>query len=194
MIASLQNDFNSMKQLLQEIRTLSDKIGSFSDGPDIRDQIQSKVQTLKRLSSQTKQSLLALSQKNDPAVNECQKQFDELNEDINQKLVPILNKLRSITIGESSAPTPAFQNQLVTQAQVDQDTEYLEILEQEVNSILQTMKDVNKIFHETLEELQKQRHILVGIDTTTSRAAKKMETGNNELKKAHEHQKKCTIY
>ncbi|KAH0795094.1 hypothetical protein GPJ56_000937 [Histomonas meleagridis] len=194
MIASLQNDFRSMKQLLQEICDLSDKVGGFDDGPDLRDQIQSKVQTLKRLSSQSKQSLMALSQKNDPAVNECQKQFDELNQDIQQKLVPVLNKLRSSTAAEESAPAPQFQNQLVSQAQVDQDTEYLEILEQEVNSILQTMKDVNKIFHETLEELQKQRHVLVGIDTTTTQAAQKMETGNKELKEAHEHQKKCTIY
>lgn len=190
-IAALHDDISTMGQLFDEVVKSSEMIGGFDDGPDLRDNIQSKVKKIKQISSQVK-SIFNQFGEDDPRVKECQDIFNQLNVKMQNNLPGVIEKLRN-NISNEQAPQPTFQYQMQDQQQVDVETEYLMVLEQEVNTILETMKEVNQIFHQTLEELQKQRHILVDINTSTTEAANSMQSGNDELKKAEHHQKKCII-
>lgn len=191
-IAALHDDISTMGQLFDEVVRSSEMIGGFDDGPDLRDNIQGKVKRIKQISSQVK-SVFNQFGDDDPRVKECQGIFDQLNAKMQSSLPGVIDKLRN-NINSEAAPQPAFQYQMMDQQQVDAETEYLMVLEQEVNSILETMKEVNQIFHQTLEELQKQRHILVDINTSTTGAATNMQSGNDELQQAEHHQKKCIIW
>jgi t-SNARE complex subunit (syntaxin) len=75
---------------------------------------------------------------------------------------------------------------------LDSDSDLLDVLEQQVNEILAAMPEVHQLFGKTLQELQKQRHILVQIEGETSKAVEEMEVGNEDLRKAQGRQRSST--
>jgi t-SNARE complex subunit (syntaxin) len=81
---------------------------------------------------------------------------------------------------------------LLDQDQLDGVSETLNVLEQQVNQIIQQMRQIHDIFHQTLTEIQAQRHFVTTIDGETSKAVDAMERGNEQLDQAAEKQKTST--
>jgi hypothetical protein len=190
----IASDIEQMTSLMTHIINLSKQIGGFNDGPQLREEIQSDVRTLTNTIRSTKDALTALKSQNAPGVDEHQARLDALRARMQAELPGVVNKLRQNTDTPSSqSPARAAYTQpLMSQQLLDSETDQLELLEQQVNEILRVMREVNQLFTTTMEELQKQRHILATIEGATSDAVEKMETGNEELKQAHSSQKKST--
>ncbi|KAH0793486.1 syntaxin-12-like isoform X3 [Histomonas meleagridis] len=186
----LANDIQTMQHQLDEICQNSLSIGDWSDTPELRESLQNDVKSLMELSQQVKSTIISLREKGDPEVDSYQQQFDQLRADMQDKLPGVLQALRRCY--DSIHPQqqqPVLNQPLLDQEQLDGETEYLEIMEQEVNQILSTMRDLQQIFQQTLEEIQKQRHLLVSVDSIVTSSKQNMQSGNVQLEEAHKHQK-----
>lgn len=195
MSRDISHDINTMEDQLNKIMLNSSKLGGFDDGPDVRESLQQDVKSLMNLSQMVKKVIFTLREQGDPNVNDYQSKFDNLRNKMQNELPQVLNKLKeNIQSNEpSNVPQTEIYNQpLLDQSQLDSETEYLQVIEQEVNNILTTMRELNLIFQQTLDELQKQRHILVSVDTMVSSSTNDMNSGNLDLEKAAEHQRGTT--
>jgi hypothetical protein len=184
-----------MASLLSHVTNLSKRLNSFDDGPHLREQIQFDVKALSTSSQNVKRSLLQLKDQNEPGVDALLERFESLRGRMQEELPPIIQKLRgtqnsSTPIGGSGGPN--YTEPILSQTQLDGDSDLLDVLEQQVNEILAAMREVHLLFGKTLQELQKQRHILVQIEGETSKAVEEMEVGNEELRKAQGRQRSST--
>lgn len=89
--------------------------------------------------------------------------------------------------------TEESNQQLIEQSIIEQETENLEYLANEIQIITQQMKEINEISNCVYNELQSQRPRIVKIDTLISESVNHMEQGNKQLEKAEKNQKKCNI-
>jgi hypothetical protein len=190
--ASVASDLDRMTSLLNHIMSLSIKIGGFSDGPHLREEIQADIRTLTSLCQTTKTALIALKERGSPRVDDHLGRFNELRGRIQQDLPGVVQKLRGSSEQAQAKAAPTHDDALLEQSLLDGETDVIDILEQQVNEILVTMREVNQLFGETLEQLQAQRHILTAIETHTTEAVSEMQRGNEELEQAKEKQKSST--
>lgn len=193
--ASVASDLERMTSLLNHIMALSIKIGGFSDGPHLREEIQADIRNLTSLCQSTKTALSALKDAGSPSVDDHLARFNELRGRIQQDLPTVVQKLRgSSDLGPSgqAAASAGREAPVLDQRLLDGETDLIDILEQQVNEILITMREVNQLFGETFEQLQAHRHILTAIETHTSEALSEMERGNETLEEAKEKQKAST--
>jgi methyl-accepting chemotaxis protein len=194
-LAEVSSNLEQISSLLNHVVNLSTKIGGFGDGPHLREQIQADVRQLTTLSQTVKNAMTELRQTGGPTFDSYQSRFEDLRARMQSELRPVIEKLRSSTTpsasggggGGSVASEPLLSQQLV-----DSETDLIDVLEQQVNQILTTMREVNQLFTHVMTELQKQRHMITAIDAETTEAVSEMSTGNRELEKAGEHQKSST--
>jgi hypothetical protein len=191
-LAEVSTDLDQISSLLTHVTSISMKIGGFGDGPHLREQIQADVRQLTNLSQKVKIAMAELSKTNDPSFDTYQVRFDELRTRIQSELKPVVEKLRGCATPSGTSGQPSASEGLLRQDLLDADTDYLDTLEQQVNEILQAMREVNQLFTRVMTELQKQRHILARIDAETTEAASDMSSGNMQLEQAAEHQRCST--
>jgi predicted nucleic acid-binding Zn ribbon protein len=198
-IAQVANDIAKMTSTLNHILSLSKQIGGFNDGPHLREQLQVDVKSILDSSRTVKRDLLQLKDNDESEADEYLAKFEALRGRIQQELPPVVNKLKSSSADTAfgSASSPNYTEGLLDQTQLDGATDLIDILEQQVNAILMTMREVREIFGSTLEELQKQKHMVQSIETTTAEAAEDMHKGNEILEEAQDRQKgatKCILW
>ena len=181
-----------MSDLLSTVSTLSQDIGGFKDGIQLRQQIQSNVKQLMETSKSVKQNIQILRENDDPEIDAVQSTFDTLSNRMREQLPRVINSLKAETPGGDPSRDQAISSQslLMDQQMINSDSDQLAMLENEVNTILTIMREVNALFEKTMAELQSQRHIIIGVDKMTTKAAEDMTMGTLELEKATEHQKK----
>jgi hypothetical protein len=191
--ATVASDLERMTSLLNHIMALSIKAGGFSDGPHLREEIQADIRSLTSLCQSTRTALIALRESGSPSADTHLARFNELRDRIQQDLPGVVQKLRGSSEAASAGQAAAMRDEpLLDQRLLDGETDLIDILEQQVNEILITMREVNQLFGETLEQLQAQRHILTAIETHTTEAASEMSRGNEALEEAKEKQKAST--
>ena len=193
-IPSLDASLDKMRQTLDSLLEDGEKIGSMSDGAVLRDRIQSNAKELVQLSASVKKQIMTLKEDDDPSISQYENDFMELSKQMKEKLPSILNRLKQNKTETSSTSqvTPVVSQPLLEQQTVDNETQQIEDLEVSVREILSTMTELNRIFNQTLEELQKQRNTLLTLDNTISNAHDDVKGGNEQLEKATEHQKGST--
>lgn len=202
-----QESLQNMDNLLTRIINLSKDIGTFHDGIHLREQIQNSVQELMKLSRSVKAEIEDLKSNEDESNNsELRASFEALSVKIKGALPDVIASLRSADTPQKQpnlsyiepAPHQNAKNKLsmelintplLDQSTIDQETDQLDVLESEVNAILRDMREINSLFNKTMQELQSQRHLLAGVDTITTGAAKDMKKGNDQLDKAESHMK-----
>ena len=192
--SSVGDCLDRMEDGLSRLVSLSGDVGGFRDGIHLREQIQNHVQSLMNLSKQAKNDISQLRRDGDASVDSLQIRFEDLSARMKIELPKVVACLKQ------NAPAPGgdefsrrqddFINQpLLEQAQLDSESDQIEMMTQEVNAILSTMREINQIFQQAFEEIQKQRHLVHSIDAITTKAVDNMVKGNKELEKAQEHQK-----
>lgn len=195
MAFQLSADIGKMRDLLNNIIENSKNIGGFNDGPRLRDDIQSDVKQIMQISQTVKSTITRMKESGDEDISQQEQEVDSLRAAMQSQLPAVIQKLRANSVPEprpEASHTSPLQSGLLDQQQLDGETEQLEELEQQTNQILATMNQVNQLFKNTFEEIQKQRHILTDIQTYTQNASQDMQTGNDQLAKADSHQKKGT--
>lgn len=200
-VAKVKQDIKRMDNIITNLKTLSKDIGSFNDGVHLRDQIQNNVKELMDTCKDVKTNITILRNNNDPEIDSVENSFEQVSQTMKQELPQILNGLKqssSSQAGQSdSRPDVMNQSLLMDQQLVDQDSDQLILLENEVNQILSIMREVKALFDRTMQEIQSQRNMIIGIDRSTSKAAEDMTMGSLELEKAQNHQKssrKCLCW
>lgn len=189
-----------IREKLQELKQQGSSIGTFKDTPTFRDSINQNVKDILQLSGASKRLIATLRQQEAPGLDDYEKEYEELNAELKRELPPIVQKLKQNTEdagGMGGNPQAAMSQNLLDQEVVDGQAEQLEELESQVREILSTMKEVNEIFTKTLEELQKQRNMIVGLDNTVQESQDRMVSGNEALEKGKSHQKastKCLLW
>jgi hypothetical protein len=183
---AITSDLEEMASLLTHVVSLSGRVGSFSDGPHLREQIQADVKRLGILSQQLKGAMARMS--GNPELGAYQARFEELRERVRRDLEPVVQKLRgSATPGGGAGDAAA--GPVLDQGLIDADTDQIDVLEQQVGAIVTAMREVSGLFTQVMEELQAQRHKITVIEGETSAAVSQMESGNEALKTASKHQK-----
>jgi hypothetical protein len=195
-LSEISNDLERLSSLLTHIVSLSMRVGGFDDGPELRENIQADVRSILSSSQSAKTTLLALKQRQVPSVDDYIARFDSIRARMQRELPEVINKLRNTgSFGRSSSSdlhADSMTQPLLDQTQLDGETEMLDVLGQQVNQIIAQMREIHEIFHQTLTEIQQQRHFVTSIDSATSKAAESMEHGNKELDEAAEKQKTST--
>jgi hypothetical protein len=194
-LAPIASGLERLTSLLTHIVTLSMKIGSFDDGPQLRENIQTDVRSILSSSQTVKSTLQDLKSRAVPGVDEYLAQFDSIRARMQRELPDVISKLRN-TVSSPRSPWDArddsMSQPLLDQAQLDAESGYMDVLEQNVNRIVNTMREVHQLFTDTLTEIQQQRHLVTGIETLTSKAVDDMNNGNKQLEQADEKQKSST--
>ena len=192
-LTAVSNALSQMRTKLDELIKNGKDIGSYKDGPLLRNSIQNDAKSLAEISKKVKDDIFKLKQSGLPQVDQYENQFISLKEEMQKHLPPIVEKLRSALNEDTPSPQEdSLHSPLVDQQQIDSESEQIDVLEGQVRDILQTMREVHQIFTQTLEELNKQRNIILSIESNTEEAKKEMKNGNFELEKAKEHQKGST--
>lgn len=191
---NVRNGISDMRGMLTRVMDLSQSIGGFGDGPALRDQIQSTVRSLMDKSREVKGQIAQMRDSDDPEEGSVQAEFQELSQQMQQQLPGLIQRLKESSKGsESNAPREVYNQPLLVDEQLlDSQSEELAYLEQAVQGILAQMREVNQLFTQTHEEIQRQRHMLNSIDTYTQNALSEMSTGNEQLSQAQKHQKGST--
>jgi len=192
-IAEVSNDLTRMENTIDHVKELSQSVGGFGDTPQLREDIQSDVKTISDLSKTIKSNIEYLRQQNVPGLEEQERRFDKIREQMQVKLREVIEKLRNNDLPSHDQYSYESTSQpLLDQGLLDQQSDQLDELESEINEILQTMKEVKALFCQTLEEIQKQQHILFKVDKTIQRAHDDAVDGNQQLDTAQQHQKGST--
>jgi hypothetical protein len=196
-VSQVTSDIERMASTFDHIASLSKDISGFRDGPHLREQLEVDVKSIMDLSHGIKRSLTQLRERDEPEADDAAQRFEALRGRVQSELPPVVTKLKSRSADTLLAETAAadYTEGLLRQTQLDGDV--IEILEQHVNQILLTMREVREIFGATLEELQKQKHLVTSIETITSDARDEMHKGNEILEEAQEQQKggtKCLLW
>ncbi|OHT02735.1 hypothetical protein TRFO_30043 [Tritrichomonas foetus] len=197
----VRSNVQRMDEILNRLVTLSKDVGTFNDGIHLREQIQTNVQSLMNLSKQSRSDIQQLRQNEDPECDSLQILFENVSANMKRDLPAVISSLKS------AAPAPADHGNsmftsnsnrnndnlinapLLDQQMLDNETDQLDLMEHEVNSILSNMREIQQLFQSTLQEIQKQRHIVASIDQMTSNSVDHMQKGTKELDKATQHQK-----
>ena len=193
-IIEVSNDMTRMENTIDHVKNLSESIGGWQDTAQLREDIQNDVRTIADLSKTIKNNIEYLRAQNAPGLDEQEQRFDSIREKMQVKLREVMEKLRSNDLpshDQDSYPDSNSQP-LLDQGLLDQQSDQLDELESEINEILQTMKEVKALFCKTLEEIQKQQHILTKVDKTITQAKQETVNGNQQLEKAQQHQKGST--
>lgn len=192
--AAIRNDISAMQNTLNTIMELERKIGGFGDGIQLREQLQMEVKDLLTKSQTVKNQIKLMQERNDPYVDDIQNEFQGLATQMQSHLPKVVQKLRSNESESHTSQSGGVVRQplLLEQDVLDEETEMLDELEQQIGAILTQMRAVNELFTKTHEEIQKQRHILTGIDTYTSEAMEEMSIGVENIKKSQKHHIKST--
>lgn len=193
----IESELNEMQNKLDVIIRDSNKIGTFEDNAGVRNEIQNNVKTLMTLSQSAKKTLTQLKQNDVPNVDQYQARFDNLSIQMKNNLPEVIQKFKQSApqfdqIDSYTNPTNDFNQSLLPQEVIENQSDQLDELSAQVNGILSAMREVHELFTETYEELQKQKHMLFRIETTTDAAREDMLNGNKQLDKAHENQKSST--
>ena len=195
-LSNLSSSLNEMKSKFNTICTKKRDIGTFQDGPVLRQEINQNVHELVDITNRVKK-LIATLKENGENIDSYEHDFEELGKQMNDELPKIVQVLKQKEEASPQYGTSAIQQPLMAQEEVDGTTEQIENLEVQVREILSTMRQLNEIFTQTLEELQKQRNVILSIDNQVSNAHDNMATGNEKLQEASEHQKgssKCLCW
>jgi hypothetical protein len=188
-VSLASTEIERMASLLSHVVSLSKQLGTPSDGPDLRDQVQSDVRRLSTCSQTVKQRLTQLKQQNESGVDAVLEQFESLRAQMQADLPPVIAKLRnSRSPGLRTPNADSYTDLLLGQAELDRTSDELDRLEQQVHEILTSMRQVSQLFGQTLDELKRQRRLLVSIERETARAADDLGTGAEELSTAQERQ------
>lgn len=204
----VQENLQRIEDLRVRIINLSKDVGTFHDGIHCREQIQSSVQELKQLSQTVKNEIEELKRNEGESDNSSSlhSQFEALSSKIKEALPDVIASLRQAgtppqasqfvestpnqsDYSKNKRPLDLMTTPLIDQATVDQETNQIDVLENEVNSILNIMREIIQFFTQTMQEITSQRNFIDSINKNTTDVAQNMIKGNEELDKAYSHQK-----
>jgi predicted nucleic acid-binding Zn ribbon protein len=193
-VSLASTELEKMASLLSHVVGLSKQLGTSSDGPNLRDQIQYDVKGLSTSSQNVKRSLTQLKDENESGVDPLLERFEALRTQMQQELPPIVDKLRNSRPGASirTASVDTYTDPLLAQRELDGDTDVIDTLENQVHGILSSMRQVSQLFGQTLQEIKRQRRLLVAIEGETAHAVEDMSAGTEEVRIAHERQQRST--
>jgi chromosome segregation ATPase len=191
-VSKIREDLGSLQSMFTEITTLSSRIGTSADTAALRSDLQGLVSRLSSLAQTTKGNIETLIRSENPDVGSLQQSFSEISAQMKERLPGVIQALRGPTSSSSSRSSDIPRQQLMDQQLLDRQSEDLDVLEQQVQEILRTMREVNALFTQTLQKIQEQRHLLVGMDQSTSESIASMTAGNESLEKAAGNQKRTT--
>ena len=187
-----------MSRLMDDIMNLSKQVGGFGDGPHLREQIQDDVKAIMATSQKVRDGFASMG-KDSPGMSKAKANFEAMKARMQNELPQVIGKLRQsqeVSLPPPSA-APIYTEPLLSQEQLDSETEFLRTMETAAAQILSMMRETERLFTQTLEEIQKQRHKLIGIEKYTANSLSDMEQGNEQLDKAAGHQKstsKCLCW
>jgi hypothetical protein len=181
-------ELEKMAGLLDHVVGLSRQLGSAGDGPALRDQIQYDVRGLATSGQNAKRSLAQLHEQSDAGAGALLERFEALRARMQRELPPIVDRLR----GAGPRAPPAYTDPLLAQRQLDADGDRLDALEGEVHAVLASMREAAQLFGQTLQEIKRQRRLLVAIDGETARAAEDAAAGAAEVRAADARQRSRT--
>lgn len=192
--AELSNDIRQMQDLLRLIVDDGNLLGTFDSAPVVKINLNANIKKLMQLTNTTKSRIVELRKASDPTVDQYEEEFKKIGAQMKKDLPPIIQKLREEESARDSSPQVSIINEplLQDQQQIDAMTDQIDTLEEAVREILSTMNQLNEIFRQTLEELQKQRYVIATIDEHVESAHNDMKGGNKNLETAQEHQKSST--
>ena len=191
-LSNLSSSLNEMKSKFQTLCAKKKDIGTFHDGPVLRQEINTNVKELVDVTNRVKRIISTLKE-NGENIDSYEAEFESLGKQMNTELPKIIQSLKQ----REDTSVPAYgvsqvQQSLMDQEEVDGTTEQIENLEVQVREILSTMRQLNEIFNQTLDELQKQRNVILSIDNQVSNAHDNMADGNEKLDGAKKHQRGST--
>jgi len=181
-ISSVSNLLLQMRTKLDDLIKTGKDIGTFKDGPLMRESIQRDAKTLSEVSKRVKDQLYELKKDENYEVNEYEKEFNSLREQMQSQLPRIMAKLK-----QSAEEDNGLVN-VLDQKLIDQESEQIEVLEIELRNILATMRE---IYTQTFEELRKEQCMIDIIDGHTEKEMNYMHQGNH-LDKAKQKPKSST--
>jgi hypothetical protein len=197
---AIDHNISQMAERLAAVHTGSLQIGKAGDGVKLRADLETEVRALMNLADQTHAILNTHSDRDSPRFSAVQDRFNSLTSDLNRELPPVVSALRNHPIHDLQAIGPGqyTSGAALDQRLLDEDTETLEVLEQEVNRIVVTMREINSLFNATFEELQRQRTLLTRIDTFVEFSRSDLADANSEMRLADQDQRKdsrcCCIW
>jgi chromosome segregation ATPase len=190
-VPQIAHDIQETSSTLTHIISLSTKISGFQDGPHLREEIQADVRKIMGQSQQLKAALARLHDQNAPGVEEYTSQFETLRARMQAELPGVISALKRASRDAEPDTRPTMTDPLL-QNELNFQTDQISVLDDHVAEILQNMREVHELFTTALTEIQKQRHMIVGIDSTTTDAKEELEKGNELLESAAKQQKKST--
>ncbi|OHS98197.1 hypothetical protein TRFO_09076 [Tritrichomonas foetus] len=206
-LPEINSSINEMEQTLEEIANLSDKCVGFNSSiyiPQVQDRIKSLYSLMTCFKKKSQQydgfseypstklrfdNFTRKLQTTLPNVIKTLKESEASSFSNNNNTSNKNNNLNKATLLSSSHENPNYTEPLLDQQMIDGETDMISLIENDVTNILSQMRELNSIFNQTFEELQKQRHKIVSIDSITNNSKKEMKKGNQELEKAGNHQK-----
>ena len=116
----VDQDLRGMERTLSDVIQLSEKIGTYDDGPHLRESIQSDVKTLMSFSKNVKATLLELREQNQEGTDSYEQRFEELRAKMQNQLPNVISSLRNNSVPETNEesnnaldPTPLLDQSLL---------------------------------------------------------------------------------
>ena len=190
-VQQLSSLLSNMRETLDRLCKQNSAVGGLSDGPLLRQELNKTVKELGSISKQAKSTIIILKE-NGEEIHDYESEFEKISENMKNVLPEIIQKLREQQEEQPTGGSLSVTAPLMAQEEVDMETENIENLEIQVREILSTMRELHEIFTKTLEELQRQRNVLVSVDEQISAAQDSVKDGNQQLDAAHQHQKAST--
>jgi hypothetical protein len=190
-VGSVDSDLLQMHQIVSLIESRTHQIGTAADTPFFRDSIRSKIEVLNSLSRSLKSSLLILQDSHDQNVSTYERRFNALN----SRMTTVLHRFVPQIHDQQSRPPVRYtepSDLLLGRDSLNEETDRIDMLENEVRQVLTTMREVNQLFRSTMEEIRRQRNLLTKIDVQLEGGKEKMLDGAKESKVANEHMRKSS--
>ena len=189
-MSGIETDFQQIEAKLRDLSQGKDQIGTFSDGPHVRERINQDVRDIMKLSKSIKDSIATLQEQNESEASKYAAKFESLRMKMEPEINAVIQKLKNAQQQDMQAGNDGSVGApLLSQSMIDDTSDQISILESEVASILKTMKEVKQLFDQAYEEINRQSHIIAHVDTLVEESHTNMVGGNAQLSTAKEHQK-----
>ena len=194
-VDEFKNQMADVNRRLDSLISKKSIIGTKGDDAIFRQDIQNEILSIKNTVDMLSATMKQIDKEKNIDAERCHASFDNLTQKTETELNQILQKFKDTHTGDKSQQSPS-RGQLTTplfdQVMLNDEQEQIEIIEQEVNEIVSSIRNVQQLFNQVYSELQKQRNLVVLVDSEVSDAKDNLISGNRQLEIAEENQKKVT--
>lgn len=191
----LELHLRTVEQTYESIIAKANQIGGFNDTQTLRSSLQEEVQTLVREVQQIKEVASVLKEQDNDSYKQYSGRIDDISNRLHNNLPSVIERLRS-TSNTNGAAGAFMGSRSINQELLDEETEQLDRLEQEVGEIVRSLREVQALYNEVHKKITEQRHLVLEVEQHIEKGVENMEEGNTQLDKARGHQKastKCII-